>query len=301
MDNENLLVKINELIYNAKITDGSNLSNIIARVELLKGQYVDFKTIFDKNIRKFEHFKDSGKYKKNIKIICDYMEYLHDMLSIPIKFESANAGDFNYYFDIYWIYKVIREDSKKLLEDNARIKSVFNLYYSILNYAELVTDWTEETRNKNKDFNFALAEIDDNMMLADFYLYEKYRNFNFDTSMPFLKKVFTIILLSTLNQIKNKLIRNKYRKPCKVTYTKQTDTFLFAGRNIKFTKGERKIIAHLNCHQILLKNKKDKITTAISRLNSKIFEETGYAEFITFDNGYKFNKQDFDITNFDYE
>ena len=301
MDNENLLVKINELIHNTKVSDENDLSNIIAGVELLKGQYVDFKAIFDKNMRKFEHFKNSGKYKQNIKIICDYMKYLHSTLSIPMKFESVIAEDFDYYFDIYWIYKKIREDSKKLLEDNTRIKSVFNFYYSILNYAELVTERTEETWNKNRDFNFALAEIDENMMLADFYLYDKYKKFNFDTSMPFLKKVFSIILLNTLNQCKNELTRNRYIKPCKVDYVKLTDTFIFGGNNIKITKGERKIIGFLNCNQVLVKDKKDKVTVAISRLNKKIFKATGYAEFIKFDNGYKLNQTDFDITKFNYE
>lgn len=298
MANENLLVRVNELLHYTKTSDTSNLSNIAAKIELLKGQYVDYRTIFETNIRKFECYKEKGKYKNNIKIVYDYMKFLHDTFKIPFAFDSKNAEDFDYYFDIYWIYKTLRKDSKQLLEDNTRIKSVFNFYYSILNYAELNIEQTEETRKKNKEFNYALADIDEDMLLADFYLYEKYRKLNFDTSMPFLKKVFTIILLSTLNQIKNKLTRDNYKKKCKVLYNPLNKNFKFNGIEIKFAKRRKQIIKYLSKYKVIEKGELyDKFASTVSRLKTQIYDATGYSDFIiTNVEGFVFNTEDFDIT-----
>ena len=151
--------------------------------------------------------------------------------------------------------------------------------------------------NKNRDFNFALAEIDGNMMLADFYLYDKYRKFNFDTSMPFLKKVFSIILLNILNQCRDELTRKKYKKKCKAIYSPINKNFKFAGIEVKFSKRRKQIIKYLSENKVIPKGKTSSIASTVSRLNGIIYDATGYSDFIkSNDEGFVFNTTDFDIT-----
>ncbi len=299
-DSTKLIIQINELLSSSELINCTYIENIIGKIEHLKNSNTQFKRKFNNRLSGFKQFKATDKYQNGMKVLFYNIKNLYDIFNLAINISDTNPDDYDIYFCMLWLYKQLPLKSKNLLNKNARMDSVFNFYYSIINFAYTSIQLDEEDTNANKEFNLMILSIKKEMDdYSDFYLYELYKNENFEKQSEFLKKVFCIVLNNILNLIKNDINSSKKDRKIVVKYNIDLKTLLFDNLKLKnLTDAEFLIVKNI-CNN--LNDLSTKYKSNISKFNKKIKNLLSNNEqFILYDKNqekYVFNIDSFDIMN----